>query len=599
MSLFGGSPGYAIAVSSLARMGARARHYLRSIIIDSASFLGLLVKTFRGLPTDVLAASVFINLLGLALPLGILQVYDRIVPHSATSTLALLTIGIACALAMETILRITRSRVIAWSAMTLAWKTNVEAASRVALAPAKLVDSQPVARWIQRLQAVAAISEFNISPAPLVLIDLAFVVIFLALLVAISGWIAAVPLAIFLVFGLTAIEKGRELRTTTAERMVAETRIRDFMIETLNGIVTVKALGTEQQILRRFERLQEHAAGSTHDVVRLADEAQSFGSMVSIFTQIATATIGAVLAVNGSISVGVVACSTMLAGRVIQPLLRLVAAWNEIQGVIVSEEIAKPIFDLPEGDRLIAPIADGGARSPASVRFDNVRFAHTGSSAPILCEANLEIAAGEIIAITGRDNIGKSTIARLIAGQLTPDLGEIFVDGVPANIAHARVRGSIALIDHQNATIRGSVLNNLTLFRPERTAAARTAARLINLERDINRLPRGYDTRLGESATETLTAGFLQRVAIVRAIASGPRLLVLDEANASLDYGADLALSKGILSLKGEITIVLITNRPSFAAMANRLFTVADGKLCELEPKRFLAEAAEKVAEAG
>ena len=94
--------------------------------------------------------------------------------------------------------------------------------------------------------------------------------------------------------------------------MLAETKIRDFLIESLNEIVTVKALGTEQQILRRFERLSEQAARSTHDVVRLSDEAQSFGSMVSIFTQIATATVGATLAINGHVSIGVVACSTML-----------------------------------------------------------------------------------------------------------------------------------------------------------------------------------------------------------------------------------------------------------------------------------------------
>ena len=318
------------------------------------------------MPADVLAASIVINLLGLALPLGILQVYDRIVPHSATATLAFLIIGICCALLMETILRITRSHVIAWSAMKLAWKTNVDAASRIALAPAKLVDTQPAARWIQRLQAVATISEFNISPAPLVLIDLAFVVIFLALLVAISGWLAAVPLVVFMLFGVAAIERGRELRHATAERIVAEAKIRDFLIEALNGIVTVKALGTEQQILRRFERLSEQAAGSTHDVVRLADDAQSFGSMVSILTQIATATIGAVLAINGEISIGVVACSTMLAGRVIQPLLRLVSAWNEIQGVIVAEEIAKPIFDLPKTDLPVAQAREQRTRRPGS-----------------------------------------------------------------------------------------------------------------------------------------------------------------------------------------------------------------------------------------
>ena len=137
--------------------------------------------------------------------------------------------------------------------------------------------------------------------------------------------------------------------------MQAEAKIRDFLIETLNGVVTVKALGTEQQILRRFERLSEQAARSTHDVVRLADDAQNFGSMVSIFTQIATATVGATLAINGQISIGVVACSTMLAGRIIQPLLRLASAWNEIQNVIVAEEIARPVSLLPKAAFLGAP----------------------------------------------------------------------------------------------------------------------------------------------------------------------------------------------------------------------------------------------------
>ena len=164
---------------------------------------------------------------------------------------------------METVLRIARSHVIAWSAMKLAWKTNVDAASRIATAPAKLVDAQPAARWIQRLQAVAAISEFNISPAPLVLIDLVFVVIFLALLVASSGWLAAVPLASSCSLASRRSTRDASCDDATAERMVAEAKIRDFLIEALNGIVTVKALGTEQQILRRFERLSEQAAGCT------------------------------------------------------------------------------------------------------------------------------------------------------------------------------------------------------------------------------------------------------------------------------------------------------------------------------------------------
>jgi ATP-binding cassette subfamily C protein LapB len=109
---------------------------------------------------------------------------------------------------------------------------------------------------------------------------------------------------------------------------------------------------------------------------------------------------------------------------------------------------------------------------------------------------------------------------------------------------------------------------------------------LIGLEDDINRLPRGYDTRLGGAATETLPVGLLQRIAIARAIASDPNLLILDEANSSFDYASDLALGRGLVSLKGKITMVLITNRPSFAAIADRLFTLVDGKFSQLESLR-------------
>jgi ATP-binding cassette subfamily C protein LapB len=597
MSSFDESHGLGVAnPQSNIRVGARVMRYFILAKRDLASFIKLLGETLWSLPPDVLAASIFINLLSLALPFGILQVYDRIVPHSATSTLVYLTIGICCALIMETILRISRSNVIAWSAMKLAWRTNVEAATLIAMAPSKLVDNRPVAQWIQRLQAVSAISEFNVSPAPLILIDLMFVVVFFALLVAISGWIAAVPLSIFVIFALSAIERGRKLRRITAERVVGEARIRDFMIETFNGIVTIKALGTEQQMLRRFERLSEQAAASTYNVVRLADDAQSFGSSVSIFTQIATATIGAILATSGQISLGVVACSTMLAGRVIQPLLRLVSAWNEIQGVFVSKEVAKPIFDLPKSNRNVAPPPDA-EWSPAKLVFDDVWFAPVAGQAPILTGATLEVAPGEIVAISGRDHIGKSTVARLAAGRLIPEAGRVLIDNSPS-ITEGRARGTVALVDHQNATIQGSVLNNLTLFRTERIAAARSAACLLSLEADINRLPRGYDTRLGESSTETLPVGFLQRIAIARAIAGRPGLLILDEANSSFDYGSDQALTRSLLSLKGHTTIMLITNRPSFAAIADRRFTLVNGKFFQLDKKLSPIRAADVAVEA-
>jgi len=580
------------ALSALAAtLLLRAHAYFSLIGRDARSFLNLLVRTLSTLPGDVVAASIVINILGLALPLGILQIYDRIVPNSATATLAMLSIGIGVALVVETILRIVRSRVLSRSAMKVAWKANVDAACRVATAPAELVDAQPAAQWMQRLQAVGTLSDFGLSRAPLLLIDMVFVVIFIPLLLASSGWLAAVPLVVFVFFGVAALERGREMREITAERLAAETNVRDFLVEALNDIVTVKALGAEQQILRRFERLSEQAAGCTYRIVRVVDDSQSFASLVSTLTQIATATIGAILAINGQISIGVVACSTMLAGRVIQPLLRVVSAWSEIQGAMVAEEVARPILDLPTSEELAAPSRDSKHR-PTAVVFDDVSFAYAAKGEPILAGANLAVTPGEIIAIMGRDNLGKSTVRRLMAGQLLPNSGRVLIDGRAAT-AEALKNDWVAVVDHRNPVMRGSVLNNLTLFGDaDQLEAARAAAHVIGLEADIDLLPRGYDTRLGEAASEALPSGVLQRIAIARAIANRPRLLILDESNNSLDRASELALGAGLGTYREQMTIVLITNRPSFAALADRVFTLVDGQFCELDKSTLQIESA-------
>lgn len=568
---------------------AQPRGFLR----DAYEFIGLVIATFRSLPADVVAASFVINLLGLALPLAILQVYDRVIPHQATSTLFYLVVVVCLALLCEAILRIARSQVIAWDAMKTAWKANVEAAARVALTPAKIIEREPTARWMQRFQAIATTSEFRLSPTLLVVIDLPFMLIFLGLLFAISKLLATIPLVLFFLFWIGAIKRGRELKSATEGRAIAEAKLRDFLAESLNGIVTVKALAMEPQVLRRFERLAEQAFGSTYHLVRLSDDAQSFGTMVSTFTQMTTATVGAILAINGELSIGALACCTMLAGRVIQPLLRLVAAWNEIQADLVANDTAKPIFGLPKNTRI-----DWHSRAlpqqPAMVTFDNVTFAYEQNAAPVIVGANLIVKPGEIVAITGPDGSGKSTAARLMLGQLAPQEGKVLIDDTPATEAAGGGCGCLAMVDHQTAFIRGTVFHNLTMHRNgESFDAARAAARLIGLEDDISRLPRGYETRIGESATDSLSPGLLQRIAIARVIASQPRLLILDEANSSLDYASDQMLIRGLLSLKGEMTIVLVTNRPSLAAEADRIITLIDGDFVELEnPARRIATVA-------
>lgn len=568
-----------------------------AVVRDAFEYVRLLARTLSSLSADVIAASVVINLLGLALPLAILQVYDRIIPNAASATLLFLILGVCTALVLEAILRITRSQVIAWSAMKEGWRINIDAASRVALAPAKLVDREPAAYWMQRFQAVGTASEFKLSPSLLSLVDLPFTPIFLALIFAISPLLATIPIILFLLFAAAAFERGRKLRMVTMSRAIAEAKVRDFLVETLNGIVTVKAFAMEQQILRRFEHLAEQASGCTYNLLRLSNDARNLASLSSMLTQLTTVTVGAVLAINGEITIGALACCTMLSGRLMQPLMRLVSAWNEIHAVIVASETAKPVFDLPSTSCFKPPSAE--LSSPARVTFNNVTFRHGDQFAPILADANLSVKPGEIIAITGPNGSGRSTTAHLALGQLLPQTGEVLIDDIPAALARTGVCGTLAFVDHHVAPVRGTVLNNLTMFRDgEGIDSAGAVARLMGLEDDIHRLPRGYETRLGEAATEALPPGLLQRIVVARAVASRPRLLILDQANSSFDHRGDKMLAQSLLSLKGKVTTILITNRPSLSAVADRIITIVGGKFVQLGETGPNDQAAEESAKA-
>jgi ATP-binding cassette subfamily C protein LapB len=256
----------------------------------------------------------------------------------------------------------------------------------------------------------------------------------------------------------------------------------------------------------------------------------------------------------------------------------------------------KPILALPA--RGHSP-ADAPAREagPLALTFDDVWFSYEENGPAVLEDATLDIRPGEIIALTGGDGIGKSTVARLAAGQLTPGCGLVLLGGDDIGAALAADRGAVAMVDGSNAIVRGSVLSNLTMFRDaERLDAALEAVRLIGLQADINRLPRGFDTPLGGAASETLPTSLLRRIAIARAMAGSPGLLILDEVNNGFDHASELALSQGLLALKERMTIIIVTNRPSFARIADRQFTLSGGffrPIVYAEPKALAYAAGE------
>jgi ATP-binding cassette, subfamily C, bacterial LapB len=529
----------------------------------------------------VAISSVLINLLSLFMPLAVMQVYDRLIPRRAIESLAVLTIVLIAVVGAEAIFRIARNHVVSWSSTTLAWRTHREVLKRVMAAPSRFLESESASRSLDRIQALVAYAEWHGSPSRLVLADLPFVVIYVGLMVIVGRWLAAVPIILFCFLGIIVHRRSVAVRKINASRATEDMKIRDFLLETFNGLPTIKASAMENQMQRRFEKLQETIALHSFSSIKMAEESQAFTNLLSSLTQMITVTVGAVFVISGQLSVGALACCVMLAGRSIQPLLRCVAVWNELQSVIVGLEKAEPLLQLPKvPDRPLLLSTSG----PMELQFNDVSFGHRADGPKILDRASFTAPPGSILAITGSDGSGKSTIADLICGYLPEYEGEIRIGGFDPRRDSTPLKRNIAIVRPGVSMMRGTIIDNITMFRKgEEVDLAIQAARLIGLDTDVCKLPLGYQTVMSEGLSAELPSGLVQRIAIARAIARRPGLIILDEANGALDMRSDQMLIDGLRRMKGFTTILIITNRPSFAAISDQIWRIGAGRF-ELVP---------------
>ncbi|MEJ1161946.1 ABC transporter transmembrane domain-containing protein [Prosthecomicrobium sp. N25] len=540
--------------------------------------LGLPQTQFLGLPTSVVLASVAINILGLAMPLGILQVYDRIIPHRSTETLLALVVALFVVALIEAGLRVGRGYVVAWSAARFSQVSMIEAYSRILFAPRELHAAHPPARLMQMMSSVQRLGDFFGGRSRLLVLDLPFVGIFLVMIAMIGGWLVVVALAVLLVFAVVTMRLGRTLKAMLESRDQQDAKIYDFISDSLSGITTLKGLAMEALMLRRFERLQASAAQIDYRSIEAALLAESTVTTLGNVTMIAMVTFGAWLAVDGRLTIGMLSACTLLSGRVIQPILGAASLWNEVQKMRLGLESIEQVFALQRPALVEQDEADG----PVAVAFRSVSL--TTASGTLFENLDWAVEAGAVALLVGPDGSGKSNLLRLAAGETTPHVGTATVGGIDAQAFRATRVGAVVLVPQNPSFFRGSILENLTLFGGGPTPdQVRRATRLIDLEKEIDRLPLGYDTRLGEGISETLPLGFLKRLSIARALALGPRLLILDEPQAFLDTEADKRLIESIARLAGHVTVLMTSSRPSYAAAATEIWHCEAGRLARVE----------------
>ncbi|WP_373235723.1 ABC transporter transmembrane domain-containing protein [Cohaesibacter celericrescens] len=539
-------------------------------------------------PRRIIAASFVINMLGLGMPLVILQIYDRIIPNMSYNTLFYLMAGLFVVMVVDTMLKVMRSHISGWSASYIDYVAGVEAVRRALLAPPSALENDAASTHIDRMNALSATSRMFAGPARMGLVDLPFIFVFLGVMAIVSPLIASLLVGLFAIFAWRLLARAQDIQILQDERQQLDRRKYDFVIEALSGVETIKTMSCEPQMMRRYERLQESIAVAFHQSVKLDGATQSLSAAFAAVTMVTIVTSGALLVIQGTQSIGSLACCLLLGGRAVEVLVRSVRSWSEMSNFdLVKKNVDALLTINPEPDRKI----EKANLQTGAVVLKHVTMASRMNEDDQAYTISLDIPNGSIIGIKGNQPRDDHQFLRMLRGVAKPDAGELMIGGRSIyDLVDADLTDSIAYVPNSPAIFSGSILDNLTLFKTrDGLQQARAAAQLIGLESDIQQLPHGYDMMIGTGGNETLPPSFRQRICIARAIAQQPRILILEEANALLDQRADNLLRKGLEQLRGTMTIVFLSNRPSFLALAERQYILIDGALQNREDHPYQA----------
>ncbi len=530
------------------------------------------------MPPTIWVSSIIINILGIGLPILILQVYDRVIPNQSLNTLLLLALGFVGILGLEFLLRLGRAYTLGWAATQFQMTVGQLAIKRLLTAPLEIVGQDRTQTQLDRLTSISRLADFFGGPNSLLIIDLPFVIILIATMGLIAGYLVLIPLSVLLVFAGLTLRYGRELGEQFEAREAQDNRTYDFVAECLHGVITLKGFAMEPFMLRRFERLQNSRAITNYRTIMASTSAQSVSAILGNVTIIATVSVGAIFAVIGDLSIGTLAACTLLSGRIIQPVVRFAGLWSEFQKLELALQEAADLFRLEQ--RTTEFITDG-REGPPTIQLMNVSYQENNT--PLLGPVNLTIDGFECFGITGPDNEAKSLFLKTVTGLRMPHSGDVVYNNI--NVEHYRNGnpGSIVMVGPKSSVFDGTILENFTLFGTGPTVdEVRWAAQMTGVDYDINCLPQGYDTPIGDGAMEKLPQGLIRRILLTRAIAMLPKILVLDEPQMFLDNSADKKLVQCLSALRHNMTIVISTMRPSYFPLADRLYSFEDGAISQI-----------------
>lgn len=547
---------------------------------DISWFIPALVK-YRGPLRDVLIGSFFLQIMGLVSPIFFQLVIDKVLVHHSLTTLDVLAIGLTAVLVFETGLSGLRNWLFAHTTNRVDSELSAQLFRHLLNLPLSYFEARRVGDSIARVRELENIREFLTSNAVTVVIDLFFTLVFFAVMYLYSPLLTLiVALSIPLYIAISVIITP-PLRARLDEKFRRGAENQSFLVESVTGIATLKAMAVEPQMRSRWEKQFAGYTSTGFKVASLANWGSHLIQLVSKLTTVAILYFGAKAVIAGDLSVGALVAFNMLSGRVAQPILRLSQLWQDFQQVRISVDRLGDVLNAPaepehNPNRSRLPPIEG------AVTFDRVRFRYRPDAPEALRGVSLSIEAGEMIGIVGPSGSGKSTLTKLAQRLYVPDQGKVLIDGVDlALVDPAWLRRQVGVVLQENILFNRSVRENIALADPtmpmDRVIGA---AQLAGAHDFILSLSHGYDTPIDERGGN-LSGGQRQRIAIARALIGNPRILILDEATSALDAESEESIQKNLSLIARGRTVIIIAHRLSAVRQCHRIVTVEGGEITE------------------
>ncbi|MCG2634226.1 MAG: type I secretion system permease/ATPase [Gammaproteobacteria bacterium] len=582
--------GYAIFVRPAHRFDSRSED---SLIPERKNwFWGTLGLSWR-IYGEVMVASLLVNLFALASPLFVMNVYDRVVPNQAIETLWVLAVGVLIVFLFDFLLKTLRAYFLDVAGKKFDVILSARLYERV-MGLQLAARPQSVGAFASNLREFDSCRDFFTSATLVSLIDLPFMVLFLLVIWLLGGPMVLVPLAVVPVVVIYALVIQRPLKAVVQRLFRHGAEKNAMLIETLSGLETIKSMGAESPVQRRWEQ----AVGQIATLgMRSRFLSASVVNVAAFFAQMATVGVvvfGVYRIGEGLLSLGgLIACS-ILTGRALAPLAQVANLLTRYDQSVAALRSVENIMNLPverpEGSRFVSrPALKGG------IEFKNVSFSYPNQPVAALSDVSFKINPGERVAVIGRIGSGKSTLEKLLLGLYQPAEGAVLLDGTDARqLDPADLRRNIGYVPQDIALFFGSVRDNIVYGAPHvDDAAMLRAAEIAGVNAFVDSHPAGYDLPVGERG-EGLSGGQRQTVAIARSLVLDPPILVMDEPSNAMDNSTEEQFKTRLAEHMEGKTLLLVTHRASLLTLVDRLIVMDASRIVADGPKAQVLEALSK-----